>query len=300
MRWLLFLILMLVSPFTAEALVHYTRFPVINMQEEPDPLAPVVSQARYGVELSLIASERDWVKIATPDGYEGWIPEAALLSRWTPYSASSNIGRVQTLCAHIYRQPDITSSPPIISLPFATPIEFLSPPSEERWHAITLVDGSEGWIQKGDFTTRLDPLSIEEMAALSQQFIGLPYTWGGTSSFGFDCSGFVQMLYRLVGIDLPRDSSQQAVIEEGVRIPRDELEVGDLLVFGTNPPKVNHVGIYLGDGKYIHAAALIKSGSPTVRIDEIDEKNPLKQFMTGIRLYMPKQLEKSAFAKEAP
>lgn len=284
-------LLLLLAPLHLEALLHYPRFPVINMQEEPDPLAPVVSQARYGVEASLIASERDWVKIATPDGYEGWIPEAALLSRWTPYPASSNIGRVQTLCAHIYREPDITSSPPIVSLPFATPIELLSPPSEERWHAIALVDGSEGWIQKGDFTTRLDPLSTEEMAALSHQFIGLPYTWGGTSSFGFDCSGFVQMLYSLVGIDLPRDSSQQAAIETGVPIPRDELEVGDLLVFGTAPPKVNHVGIYLGGGKYIHAAALIKSGSPTVRIDDLDEESPLKQFMTGIRVRRGEQTD---------
>ena len=80
----------------------------------------------------------------------------------------------------------------------------------ERWVPIELVTGEKAWIQRGDvdFTPRIK--TLEETLAFSKKFIGLPYTWGGTSSYGFDCSGFVQMLFKEMGLLLPRNSRDQA------------------------------------------------------------------------------------------
>jgi len=94
---------------------------------------------------------------------------------------------------------------------------------------------------------------IEETA---KRFLGRPYVWGATGPNCFDCSGFTQMVYRLVGINIPRVSRSQAQIGKLVKF--DELQKGDMVFFDTSKEhkgKVNHVGIYLGDGKFIHASS---------------------------------------------
>lgn len=90
--------------------------------------------------------------------------------------------------------------------------------------------------------------------------MGTPYVWGGTDANGFDCSGLIQYAYRRHGIELPRRSSDQA--QGGVEVEKklDALMPGDLLAFGGSPSGVTHVGLYLGDGRFIH------SGSAGVQI----------------------------------
>ncbi|MFZ7945780.1 NlpC/P60 family protein [Neobacillus sp. 19] len=84
--------------------------------------------------------------------------------------------------------------------------------------------------------------------AYAKQFLGVPYVWGGTKPSGFDCSGFTSYVYRSVGINLPRVSRDQQNF--GTRISPSQVQPGDL-VFRGSP--AHHVGIYIGDGKYIHA-----------------------------------------------
>lgn len=80
------------------------------------------------------------------------------------------------------------------------------------------------------------------------KYLGIPYVWGGTTPRGFDCSGLMQYVYREVGVDLPRVSRDQA--KRGVTVGLDELQAGDLLFRGS---PVNHVAMYIGNGKYLHA-----------------------------------------------
>jgi cell wall-associated NlpC family hydrolase len=84
--------------------------------------------------------------------------------------------------------------------------------------------------------------------AFARHLLGVPYRWGGTSPrTGFDCSGFVQFVYRHLGIDLPRTTYSQ--FDSGRRISREGLEPGDLVFFDG----VGHVGLYVGGGRFIHA-----------------------------------------------
>jgi cell wall-associated NlpC family hydrolase len=109
---------------------------------------------------------------------------------------------------------------------------------------------------------------VDEVIALARRFVGLPYLWGGTSTLGFDCSGFTQLLYRRRGIEIPRDSGPQSRWEGAEPVERGELEAGDLLYFGEAPDKVSHTGMYIGDGEFIHATA---HGRPAVQVSRIDE-----------------------------
>ena len=106
----------------------------------------------------------------------------------------------------------------------------------------------------------------------AQQFKGLPYVWGGTSpKRGFDCSGLVQYVYAKWGIYLPRCASEQ--VSKGVAVPKSELQAGDLVFFkNTYKRGLSHVGIYVGDGWFIHAASE-RTGVILSRLDEGYHKN---------------------------
>jgi hypothetical protein len=85
-----------------------------------------------------------------------------------------------------------------------------------------------------------------------ESLLGTKYRYGGTTTKGFDCSGFVRYVFDKLGIDLPRSSREQYKI--GQKVAKDELRVGDLVFFNTNGKGVSHVGIYMGDGRFVHSS----------------------------------------------
>jgi cell wall-associated NlpC family hydrolase len=94
--------------------------------------------------------------------------------------------------------------------------------------------------------------SGDQVATLAREYSGSRYVWGGTSPAGFDCTGFVQFVYSQFGIDLPHNEAGQ--LASGPRVGADELAPGDVLVFAnTYRAGLSHVGIYLGDGQFVHA-----------------------------------------------
>lgn len=110
---------------------------------------------------------------------------------------------------------------------------------------------------------------------------GTPYLHGGNSSKGIDCSGFVIKIYRkLFGILLPRDTIQQAAM--GISVSEDRLRAGDLLFFSQYSKKINHVGIYLKDGKFIHA-----STSKGVMLSRLDLAYWQNAYRTARRIIVP-------------
>ena len=95
--------------------------------------------------------------------------------------------------------------------------------------------------------------SGSSIVATAKKYIGVPYLWGGVTPGGFDCSGFVQYVYKLHGIQLPRTSSQQ--YQTGKSVSKANLQPGDLVFFATSFGSVNHLGIYIGNNQFIHSGS---------------------------------------------
>ena len=117
----------------------------------------------------------------------------------------------------------------------------------------------------------------EELIKTAESFVGVPYLWGGTSpNTGFDCSGLSMTVYQLNGLDLPRSSKEQ--YETGSPVGRSDLLKGDLVFFATSgKDKVAHVGIYVGDGRFIHAAGRGKN----IRVDHLTSSYYRKRYVGG-------------------
>ncbi|MEJ5367294.1 MAG: NlpC/P60 family protein [Bryobacteraceae bacterium] len=248
--------------------------PVLDMLSRASADADVVSQARYGMTVAVDRREGDWARIRTlHDNYPGWAPVASLrmLAEGERYAESGRVAQVDSLRAHLYREPSVTRHAPLLTVPYETRLEVIEEPEKEnrRWIRVRLPDAREAWIQRGDVVFDPPVLSVESLIELSKRFLGLPYTWGGTTSFGFDCSGFTQMLVRRGGVLMPRDAQPQADWEGMTKISRAELQPGDLVFFGPNERKINHTGFYLGGGEFIHSTTNTK---PVLQISRLEEE----------------------------
>ncbi|MDO4178493.1 MAG: NlpC/P60 family protein [Phascolarctobacterium sp.] len=101
---------------------------------------------------------------------------------------------------------------------------------------------------------------VKRVLNTAMRLLGTPYVFGGTTPYGFDCSGFVQYCFRAAGIELPRTCDAQIYV--GRPIQPSQLRRGDLVFFTTYEPGASHVGIYLGDGNFIHAGGRAVKISP--------------------------------------
>jgi cell wall-associated NlpC family hydrolase len=119
----------------------------------------------------------------------------------------------------------------------------------------------------------------ERAAGSAQKMVGRPYHFGGSSpSSGFDCSGLVRYSYRQVGLTLPHNTEKQRLT--GKHIQKAELRRGDLIFFDQEGKKNSHVGIYLGDGRFVHAP----SSGKHVRSDRLDSPYWKKHFSEARRV----------------
>jgi gamma-D-glutamyl-L-lysine dipeptidyl-peptidase len=248
--------------------------PVLNMYSKPTADTDVVSQAIYGTTVTIVEESEGWARIKTPDDYPGWA-SASLLRKLKagdpPYADSGKVARVDNLFAHLYRENSVTKHAPLLTVPFETRLEIVEerPEDNARWLAVRLPDDRKAWVQRGDITSDSVPRTIPELIDLSRRFLGLPYTWGGTSSFGYDCSGFTQMLCRRGGRGIPRDADQQAMWDGMQKVDRKNLQPGDLLYFGKSVEKASHTGFYLGGGQFIHATTNTR---PVIQISTLADE----------------------------
>ena len=247
--------------------------PLTNMYSAPSQDVDVVSQAILGTTVEVVGENSSWDKVRTNDQYTGWMPLQNMrqLGRGSAYANSGRVAQVSSLTANLYRETDVTLHQPVLTVPFETQLEVIAQAQgdDSRWLQVRLPDQRTAWIQFGDVDLAPRKLSIEESIALGRRFLGLTYTWGGRSSFGYDCSGFTQMLVRSRGIIMPRDADLQAGWTGALAINRKKLRAGDLLFFGDAADHITHTGMYIGHGRFIHDTTY---GHPGVQISRLRDQ----------------------------
>lgn len=202
----------------------------------------MVSEILFGERFDIEERKDSWLRIKLlTDGYEGWIehlgsfPEASEDFSCSVFESGSLVGPNGTI--------DLYTGSRIVETE-----QMLLHKTEHQIHARVRTT-------KGEF-------SLRQLIGLAKTFLNTPYYWGGRTLRGIDCSGFVQVVYSVFGIQLPRDAYQQA--EQGLTVEVGDEHAGDLAFFNNPAGRITHVGIVVEPGEIIHA-------SEKVRIDRLDE-----------------------------
>ena len=267
-RLLAILLLALVTTATLAEKRAVVRLSVCNMRKTGDYDAEMISQALLGTGVKVFSTGK-FNEIETPDGYRGWVHEEAIsILDDAGYSGWEKAEKiiVTAMTGLVYSEP-CESSSTISDIVGGDRLEYLG--TKGSWLRAGFPDGRVGYIRRADAvreslwrrSLRKDGDAIAETAL---RFLGFPYIWGGMSPKGADCSGFVRAVLWMHDIVIPRDSGPQADFCE--KVPIDQLRKGDLIFFGRMKDgvltdRVNHVGLWLGDGRYIQSLGIIKISS---------------------------------------
>lgn len=262
----------------------------IFMRGEASYTSENVSQSRMGTPVQVLARTGYWVKIRTPEPYEGWVNELTL----APYPADyRSCARYICVREHsfVYAEPSLEAArlsdlkmSDIVragKTPAGSCVTGSCSAAPSDWAAVLLWDGRSGWVpsadvadfaewmddagalaakacQTGSAGCGLATAEIEErLVGVARKYLGAPYMWGGMSAGLFDCSGLVGFCYFMAGIQLPRDASQQ--IGCGVPVAFEDMQAGDLVFFGEK--RVSHVALCTGPGHIIHSSQIVRENS---------------------------------------
>jgi hypothetical protein len=210
-----------------------------------------LTQLLYG-EPVLVRSERDgWSEILAPWqpssnddlGYPGWVPSSHLGE--LPGSATAPVA-VTVPVAELMAEP---GSGPLMELSFATVLASVE--QADGFTRVALPDDGLAWIADSAVRGVESPAVAGDRIRLGSLFLGLEYLWGGTSTYGLDCSGLVHAVSRVLGQRIPRDAHDQADVLES--IPLEEARPGDVYFFGRPGKQIHHVGFVSAQGM-LHAS----------------------------------------------
>ena len=206
---------------------------VAPVRAEAADKSEIVTEILFGESFDVLEVQKNWTKIKMHfDGYEGWMDT----QQYRAISENDLQSRKVTTITEAFSSVMMNDGRTLLSM--GSEVEFPAVASR-RSHDMR-----------------------ESIALTAQEFLNVPYLWGGKSFFGVDCSGFTQLVFKIHNVKLPRDAYQQAETGEALTFV-EEAQPGDLAFFENSEGRIIHVGIMLQDQKIIHA-------SGKVRIDTLD------------------------------
>jgi len=242
---------------------------VANLRKNPLHSSELVSQTILGTGVSILKKEGEWYLIQTPDKYISWIDHGGIVpmskEKYNNYFAS-DLGVFTRPYGFSYETKK--KNRVVSDLVLGSVLKIVEVGSKHTKYKYP--DGRIAWIENGLMNSissiRGMNYSIQNLLENAHSLIGVPYLWGGTSSKGFDCSGYTKSVYLMNGYILPRDASQQ--IKEGILVDDSRnwnlLETGDLMFFGyykDDKLRIDHVSIWLGDGYFIQSSKNVRISS---------------------------------------
>ncbi len=221
---------------------------IIPMRNEPNHRSEMVSQLIFGEKFKVLEETKEWFQILTfDDNYIGWVIKNMVFIADLDFQ-SQLIWQPSNSCIRLYKNENT-------KFPLFKGIYF----------PYTSIIDNQLIFEFENYKFKENVPKTEEIDTLSQfllQFLNIPYLWGGKTIYGFDCSGFVQSVFKwFYKFNLPRDAYLQADL--GQLIEFQNIKNGDIAFFRNNNNKIIHVGIVLERNKIIHAAT-------RVRIDNLD------------------------------
>lgn len=244
---------------------------VIDLRVHPGFESEMATQALLGTPVQLVAADDDWLKVETPEGYLAWGTESSVKivdkKEYEAWKKASKL--IVTDYFTVVREKPAASSPVVADVVMGDLVKNLG--KSKGYYKIELPNGKQAYL-KQDLAMPFDKWlssrkpTAENIIATARLFTGFPYFWGGLSSKGLDCSGFTKNCYYMNGVILLRDAYQQAQTGDSVDISTgyENLKPGDLLFFGSKKdgkPKVTHVGLYIGNGHFIHSSGTVHESS---------------------------------------
>jgi cell wall-associated NlpC family hydrolase len=269
-------IVILPDTSNSEKYLGLVTLSVINLRKNPDHRAELVSQAILGTPVIVLKSKSSWLLVKTPDNYIAWTEKSSLSMK-----SRSEMNRWKKSERVIYLENSgwIFNGPGQLGIVSDLVAGCIMEKTGEShgYTGVVLPDGRTGEVPAKavisfDTFRRKAPADADGVLNRAVSLLGVPYLWGGTSTKGVDCSGFVQTVFFMNGRILTRDASLQALHGQKIDLSEDygNLRKGDLLFFGSKENSafhVTHVALYMGDSEYINA-------SGRVIINSLDSTHP--------------------------
>ena len=240
----------------------------LRLRSDSSEASDILATASSGDSVVVLEDAADgWYKVSfnTVEGYMS----ADYLDVATVAYTSLGYGLVDTDGSDLnMRSGASTDLPTLASIPSGTVLELEG--IYNGWYQVTYA-GMTGYVSSDYITLTTEPETPEasqlgeQIVVYAMEYLGTPYVLGGNGPSSFDCSGFTKYVYSQFGYTLNRTATDQ--LQNGVSVSRDELQPGDLVFFKYRTSKpVSHVGIYIGNGEFIHAS----TNKYEVQIDQMD------------------------------
>lgn len=288
---------------------------VCNLRRDADFSSELMTQGLLGMPVRLLEND-GWYHIQTPDKYIAWVHRVGIHPVTHEELTAWNKADKVVVTSHygfVYSQPKVGSQP-VSDVVAGNRLKLEG--TKGAFYRVSYPDGRQGYLSKElampeskwRASLKQDASSI---IATAHSLMGVPYLWAGTSSKGVDCSGFMRTILFLHDIIIPRDASQQAYVGEHIDIAPDfgNLQPGDLIFFGRKATperceRVVHVGMYIGNKRFIHSQGDVHVSSFDPNDELFDEYNLGRLlFATRVLPYINKEksletTEENDFYKE--